>query len=105
MVLRGIIKTKKANNHGDANFNSGAPYLSILLKPLNSASWSHQGGGHGDQTKERFVPDKSLSEAGDSVQCRQICRDGGADIWSSKVKKRLGEVEGTLWHLSVEIST
>lgn len=61
---REFSKTKMENNHRNAHFNSSTPYRLALLKPLNVASGSHQGGRHGYQIKDkdRLVPDKSLLE-------------------------------------------
>lgn len=65
-VLEDLVRRRR-NNHRDAHFNSSTPYKLALLKPLNVASGSHQGGRHGYQIKDkdRLVPDKSLLE----VEC------------------------------------
>lgn len=85
---------KTENNHKDAHFNSGAPYLLALIKPSSVAFGYHQAGGHGDHIKNRFVPDKRSREAEAPVSCRRTCKDGSEDVWPSEV---------SLWHLHAEI--
>lgn len=74
-------------------------YASTLLK-LAPVIESY---GYGNERKVELVSKERLRKEGPMTECHRNSYVGGATGWSFEVLHRLGEVEGSLWHIRSEL--